>query len=126
MASAWLIRRFIDPDAEFLFADRIPPGEDLVPFDMYGVELGHQGERCTFETLLETFGLGEAPLKRLGRIVHDLDLRSESVTDSETSTVGRLVDGLRESITEDLLLLEGGFVVFEALYHSFRSDSSPD
>lgn len=122
MASAWLIRRFVDPDAEFLFADRISPGQDLVPFDMFGVELGHHGERCTFETLLRTFALAEPPLERIGRIVHDLDLRSESV-DSETMTVSRLVDGLRQAFADDSTLLERGMDVFEALYRSFRSES---
>lgn len=122
MASAWLIRRFVDPEAQFELAERIPADEDLVPFDMFGVRFGHHGESCTFETLLSSFGLDEAPLQRMAAIVHALDLHSEP-TEPETSTIGRLVDGLRRTTPEDDLLLERGTVLFEALYHSFRSES---
>ena len=124
MASSWLIRRFVDPEAEFTFAERIPLDEDLVPFDMFGVDFGHHGEQCTFETLLQTFELAEPALQRIGRIVHDLDLRSEAVGDSETATVGRLVDGLRDVFADDSELLERGMDMFEALYRSFRSEPS--
>ena len=124
MASAWLIRQWIDPGAEFVFAERIPPGEELVPFDMFGVEFGHHGQRCTFETLLSAFDLEQPPLGRIARIVHDLDLRSDSRVDAETATVGRLVRGLREAIADDAKLLEHGIVVFDALYRSFRRESS--
>jgi hypothetical protein len=122
MASAWLIRRFIDPAAEFRFAERIPPGEAVVPFDMYGVELGHQGERCTFETLVDRFGLADPALRRIGRIVHRLDLRGEAPPDGETATVGRLVEGLREAVADDHELLTHGMAVFEALYRSFQGE----
>lgn len=125
MASAWLIVRFVDADAEFLFADSIPGGEDVVPFDMFGVEFGHHGDRCTFETLLALFGLDDPALARIARIVHDLDLRSESTTDTETTTIGRLIYGLREAVAEDETLLDRGIVVFEALYRSFRSEAAP-
>ena len=120
IASAWLIRRFIDPAADFRFAERIPPDEDVVPFDMFGVELGHQGDRCTFETLLATFGLGDPALDRLGRIVHDLDLRIESVDDLEAATVGRIVEGLRSTTADDRRLLEHGIALFDALYRSMQ------
>lgn len=124
MASAWLIRRFVDPAAKFRFAERISPDEDLVPFDMFGVDFGHHGEQCTFETLMQTFELAEPALQRIARIVHDLDLRSDAVGDPETATVGRLVDGLRDVFTDDPELLERGMDLFEALYRSFRSDPS--
>lgn len=124
MASAWLIRRFVDPEAEFLFGEEIPTDELLVPFDMFGVEFGHHGNLCTFETLLAAFELEGAPLATIARIVHDLDLRSESPTDSETSTIGRLISGLRAAISDDDELLDRGMLLFEALYQSFRSESS--
>jgi hypothetical protein len=123
MASAWLIRRFIDPRATFLFGDRIPRAGDVVPFDMFGVELGHHGDRCTFETLMTAFSLDEPALARLARIIHDLDLRSESSADSEAATVGRLVAGLRQAVPEDDRLLEHGMAAFEALYRSFRDEA---
>ncbi len=121
MASAWLIRRFIDPEAEFRFADRIPPDQEVIPFDMFGVELGHQGERCTFETILLRFGLAEPALQELARMVHDLDLRADLGGAQDTVTVGRIVDGLRQAIADDRDLLAHGMAVFEALYRSFAS-----
>lgn len=123
MASAWLIRRFIDSSARFTFAQEVPSDGGLVAFDMFGVEFGHHGERCTFETLLQSFGLQGAALQRIGRIVHDLDLRSESPTDAETATIKRLVGGLRASIPDDSHLLDQGIVLFEALYRSFESEA---
>src|SRR5215510_8403002 len=75
VASAWLIKRFIDTEAEFVFA---PPAEfpqDAIPFDAPGVELSHQGEDCTFETLLKRARLRERRLARLAEVVHEADLR---------------------------------------------------
>src|SRR5262249_16924508 len=75
IASAWLIKRFIDPDATFIFA---PPAEfpsDAVPFDTPGVELTHHGEDCTFETLVKRARLRDRRLSRLAELVHEADLR---------------------------------------------------
>lgn len=126
MASAWLIRRFIDPRAEFEFADRIPTDGEPVPFDMFGVEFGHHGERCTFETLVASFGLSEPAIDRIARLVHDLDLRREPSLDADTATVGRLVEGLREATQEDHRLLDRGMELFEALYLAYRRESPSD
>jgi hypothetical protein len=125
MASAWLVRRFIDPAARFTFAERIPRGEDVVPFDMFGVELGHRGDHCTFETLLASFGLAEPALARIAAIVHDLDLATQGEGDAETATIGRLVAGLRSALADDAELLGHGMMLFEALYQSFRSEALP-
>jgi len=122
MASAWLIRRFIDRRARFEFAERLPADEAVIPFDMFGVEFGHHGNRCTFETLLARFGLEEPALGRIGRIVRALDLKGEPGLDAEAATMGRLVEGLREAIEPDGELLERGMLVFEALYRSFRGE----
>ena len=66
MASAWLIRRFIDPHARFAFAaDRQTVPRDGVPFDMFGVDFSHQGGGCTFETLCAVFGIGEPATSRI-------------------------------------------------------------
>src|SRR5688572_7192617 len=76
MASAWLIRRFIDRQARFGFAaDRESVPDHGVPFDMFGVEFTHQGEGCTFETLCSVFGIDGPALSRIAAIVHDLDLK---------------------------------------------------
>ena len=119
MASAWLIRRFIDPRAEFRFAERPDPASDSVPFDMFGVEFSHQGDHCTFETLAQRFGLSSPAVEWLGQIVHDLDLKDERYAVPEAAAVGRLVDGLRQIYQDDQALLERGMTMFEALYRSF-------
>ncbi len=126
MASAWLIRRFIDPQAEFRFADRIPQDEEVVPFDMFGVELGHRGEQVTFETLRSDFALSDPALPRLARIVHELDLKAESYTDTEAPMVERLVEGLRASFDRDDELLDHGIALFEALHASLSSRGVSD
>ncbi len=119
--SAWLIRRFIDPAARFLFGDRPPASSKAVPFDMYGVEFSHHGDRCTFEVLSERFGITDQAVAQLGRLVHDLDLKESRYNLPETATVGRLIDGMRQVFPRDEELLEHGIVVFEALYRSSAS-----
>ena len=80
MASAWLIRRFIDPDARFGFAgDRAVVPDRAVPFDMFGADFSHQGDGCTFETLSSVFGIREPAVSRIAAIVHDLDLKDDTL-----------------------------------------------
>jgi hypothetical protein len=122
MASSWLIRRFIDPQARFAFADdrkRVPAGAIL--FDMFGVELSHHGDRCTFETLCSTFGLETPTLTRLAEVVHDLDLKDGRYGAPETPALGALVDGLQRAHRDDDDLLARGMAMFEALYLSFEA-----
>lgn len=124
MASAWLIRRFIDPKARFSFAEK-PPGGSAVPFDMYAVEFSHTDRGCTFETLVARFGLAAPAVDRIGHIVHDLDLRESRFNEPETPALAHLVEGLRAMHSEDGELLERGIVMFEALYRSFRGSDTP-
>ena len=119
LASAWLIRRFIDPAATFVF-DGQPRASD-VPFDMRDVEFGHQGDWCTFETLAHRFGLDDPAVVRLGRIVHDLDFHDGRFRLPETTAVGHVVDRLRQLPVDDEALLEQGVAVFEALARSFAA-----
>jgi hypothetical protein len=119
MASAWLIKRFIDPEARFGFVEEPPDSGNAVPFDMFGVEFTHRGEWCTFETLVHTFAVGDGALGRLAAIVHDLDLKDARFGAPETGAVGALVDGLRELYADDHVLLEQGMTMFEALYRAF-------
>lgn len=126
MASAWLIRRFIDPAASFAFvtdAKSAPP--DAVPFDMYGVGFGHEGDRCTFETLLARFAIGDAAAARLAEVVHDLDLKDGKFAPPEAVTVGAAIDGLQLSCADDHQLLDQGIILFEALYRSFSQQTRP-
>lgn len=123
--SAWLIRRFIDPAARFVFGDRPGASSKAVPFDMYDVEFSHHGDRCTFEVLSERFGIADPAVAQLGRLVHDLDLKETRYNVPEAATVGRLIDGLRQAFPRDEELLEHGIVVFEALYRAFASALAP-
>jgi hypothetical protein len=121
-ASAWLIRRFIDAGAAFVFAsspDRYP---HAVPFDMYQPGgFKHEGDLCTIEVLQDRFGIHDVSVRRIAEIVHDIDLKEERYKSPHAPTVAHLVDGLRASIPEDAKLLEQGIVMFEALYQSFQN-----
>lgn len=121
MASAWLIRRFIDPQARFGFAaDREAAPDRGVPFDMFGVEFTHQGDGCTFETLCAVFGIERPALGRIAAIVHDLDLKDGKFDAPECSTVGAMIEGLQLGNKDDMALLEQGITLFESLYRSFE------
>jgi hypothetical protein len=120
MASAWLIRRFIDPTATFAFTDH-PEQADLT-FDMYRGEFSHHGDSCTFEVFADRFGLHHPAVSKVGDIVHDLDMKDAKYGPPEAAAIGRIVDGLRALHTDDATLLEQGIGVFDALAQSFESD----
>ena len=119
IASAWLIRRFIDPHAVFAFVDK--PATSDVPFDMYAGGFGHRGGLCTFEVLCEEFGIAAVPVTKIARIVHDLDLKENKYAAPEAAVIGRMVDGLRALHADDAALLEQGIGLFAALAHSFEA-----
>jgi len=132
MSSAWLIRRFIDPDARFAFAaDREAVPADGVPFDMFGVEFGHQAQpgqgasSCTFETLCAVFRLQEPALRRLAGIVHDLDLKDGHFGAPECPTVAAMIEGLQLANDDDDALLAQGMTLFDSLYRSFARAARP-
>jgi len=116
IASAWLIKRFIDPDAKFLFA---PPAEfpkDAIPFDAPGVDLSHQGEDCTFETLLKRARLRDRRLVRLAEVVHEADLRDGKYSHEEARGIDVAVRALLAASTDDQQVLTQGMALFEGLY----------
>jgi hypothetical protein len=121
LASAWLIRRFIDRQPRFGFAaDRELVPDHGVPFDMFGVEFTHQGEGCTFETLCAVFGIDGPALSRIAAIVHDLDLKDGRFGAPECSTVGAMIEGLQLAYQNDDALLEQGMTLFDSLHRSFE------
>jgi hypothetical protein len=125
LASAWLIRRFIDRQARFHFGAPDAPREaDVVTFDMFGGDFTHEGDRCTFEVLCVRFGLADGRLREIGEIVHDLDLKDARFGRVEAPIVGALVEGLRQLYEQDGELIERGVVLFEALYRG-RDASTP-
>ena len=118
-ASAWLIRRFIDPKGRFAFApeDRVPAG--AVPFDMFHEEgFGHRGDDCTFETLEKQFRVRDARVSVIGQIIHDADLLDERFGRKEGYGVDEILKGwARQGIPDDKLL-ERGMELVEGLYRA--------
>ena len=124
MASAWLIKRFVDPQPRFAFvADRESVPHTAVPFDMFGVEFSHQGEECTFETLCDTFAIQKPAVARIAAIVHDLDLKDGRFSAQEAPTIGAVIEGMRLSVSDDDALLERGMALFESLYRAFEQSA---
>jgi hypothetical protein len=126
MSSAWLIRKFIDPKARFTFRGSPPSRTSReLPFDMFGVEFGHDGDRCTFEVLVSRFGIDDRAVTRIGEIVHDVDLKDNRYGHSESAVVHGLVEGLRRAHTDDQALLEHGMTMFGGLFESFKAIPQP-
>lgn len=122
LASAWLIRRFIDPQARFRFvaAKGYRPDPAELRFDMYDGEYTHDGDRCTFETLLARFGLADRALAAIGEIVHDIDCKDEKFGRAEATGVERLLAGIARKHATDATRLRHGAAVFDNLYRSSR------
>lgn len=116
LASAWLIKRFLDPAAEFVFA---PPDEvpaDAIAFDMAGVEFGHHGDHCTFETLLHRAGLRDRRLAIIAEIVHEADLRDGKFQREEARGLDLVLRGLLAAVKDDHDALAQGLTLFDGLY----------
>jgi hypothetical protein len=123
MASAWLIRRFIDRDARFKYVPakghRPQPGE--VRFDMFEAELTHEGDACTFEVLLARFGLGKDPaLAQIAELVHELDVRDGKFERDDLAGFGNLVAGIALAHRDDEERLERATAMLDDLYTYFR------
>ena len=122
IASAWLIRRFIDPEARFKFVPargyRAKAGE--LRFDMYEAEYTHVGEDCTFQTLVRRFGLRDRALRTIGEIVHDIDCKDDRFNHPETAGVAGLIRGIAQAHETDRARIERGAAVLDDLYEFFR------
>jgi hypothetical protein len=122
MASAWFIRRFIDPDAEFKFvpAKGYTPLANELRFDMFEAEFTHEGDRCSMEVLFARTGIRDPALVRIGEIVHDIDLKDSKFERDETSGIARLIDGIAMSHKDDEARLARASAMFDDLYENFR------
>jgi hypothetical protein len=122
IASAWLIRRFIDPDARFKFVPsrgyKPRPGE--LRFDMFEAEYTHVGEECTFQTLLRRFGLRDRALRAIGEVVHDIDCKNDQFNRPETAGIASLIRGIAAAHTDDRKRFERGAAVLDDFYEFFR------
>ena len=122
IASAWLIRRFIDPEARFKFVSGkgYRPQEGELRFDMFEAEFTHEGDKCTFEVLLERAGLKDSALRAIAEIIHDIDLKDDKFGRTEVAGIRTLLDGIRASTSDDARRIERGSEVFNDLYEFFR------
>jgi hypothetical protein len=117
LASAWLIKQFIDKSPRFYFVAEGESLENAIPFDMFGAEFTHQGEDCTFETMLKRFGLTEVRgLRELAEIVHDIDLKDDKFQRLEAAGLNAIINGLSESLRDDRKLLQQASAIFDGLY----------
>jgi hypothetical protein len=123
LACAWLIRRFIDADARFLWlADPAKAPKRAIGFDFDGAAFTHVGARVSFETLLAAFGLETPALKRLGTLVHGLD--AGGVMPPEAAGIERVLAGMRDAIADDDALMLAAAGVFEGLYQTFEKEAA--
>jgi hypothetical protein len=116
LASAWFIRRFVDPEARFVFAAPEARPAEAIAFDMVGAELGHQGDRCTFETLLALSGRRDPALAALAEIVHEADLRDGKYAREEARGLDLAIRGLLAAMPDDAAVLATGLTLFEGLH----------
>jgi hypothetical protein len=117
LATAWLIRRFIDKRPRFLFVEEGARVEGGVHFDMADAEFTHRGEDCTFETVVKEFGLaGDPALGDIAEIVHDIDLKDGKFNRLEAAGINLAVRGLAAVVTDDRKLVRQAAMVFDGLY----------
>ena len=126
IASAWLIRRFIDEAARFKFVagTGYVPQQGELRFDMFEGEFTHQGDRCTFEVLIAHAKLDDPALTAIGEIIHDIDLKDGKYGREEVAGVRSLIAGIAASSPDDRQRLERGAVLLDDLYSSFAGKGS--
>jgi hypothetical protein len=119
VSSAWLIMRFIDSKAIFLFGSDPAAHPVAVPFDTYqSIGFGHEGDHCTFETICARFGVADKKVRFIGQAIHDADLEDEKFGRSEGITINRILMGWANQGIPDDELLRRGMDLIEGLYHS--------
>jgi hypothetical protein len=125
MACAWLVRRFIDTEAEFLFisaGQEVP--DDAEPFDIPGVRLSHHRGHCSFHTMVREFSLKDPILGRIARIVDEADTIQEVTLEPTAPGLDFICRGIRRISSNDEEALQQGNRIFEALYSQLNSDPS--
>jgi hypothetical protein len=122
VACPWLIRKFVDPEAQFLF---VPPEQVMevserdaaIPFDVTGVELGHHAGRCSFESIIDKYEIKDPAIKLLSRIVHGADVSIDLYGEPEAPGLKAIAEGFRHvGLKDDHEVLEKQFIVYDALY----------
>jgi hypothetical protein len=122
IASAWFVRRFLDPKARLRFidpgADEVRPDE--IRFDMVAGDFTHEADRCTFETLVLRTGMKDPALERVAQIVHEIDIKDGKYSCPETKGVQQMLGGMLMATPDDESRLDRGFAMFDDLYQSFH------
>jgi hypothetical protein len=121
VACPWLIRRFVDSEAQFLFVpksqvNKVAAETGAIAFDAPDVELGHRGGKCSFETIIDTYELRDPWLLRLAKIVHAADISADLRTDEIAPGLEAIASGFSLILPDDRANLERQFVVYDALY----------
>src|SRR5712671_1281505 len=121
IASAWLIRRFIDSDARFKFVSGkgYRPAEGELRFDMFQAEFTHEGDKCTFEVLLDRIARKDPALRAIAEIIHDVDLKDNKFGRDEAVGIRTLIDGIALTTADDVERIARGTEVFNNLYEVF-------
>ncbi len=122
LASGWLIKRFIDARPRFSFVAEGESTENALTFDMVGADFTHQGEDCTFETLIKSFDLeNDSALQQIAEIVHDIDLKDHKFNRLEAIGVNAVIRGIAEVFSDDHERLKQTFPIFDGLYQLLKS-----
>jgi len=122
VACPWLIKKFIDPQAEFLFVARekvleVAEKEGAIPFDVGGVELGHHDGKCSFEALVARYRIDDPAIHLLAKIVHGADVEHDLFGCPEAPGLEAIAEGFRHlGLKDDHEILEKEFIVYDALY----------
>ncbi len=118
--SAWLIRKFIDPKAKFVFGSEPSIHPKALPFDMADVEFSHHGDDCTFETLVKRFGIRDSAVQKIAEMVHDADLEDGKFQRPECIGINAVLSGWARTKMSDAELLAKGIDCFEGLYRQLE------
>jgi hypothetical protein len=116
VGSAWLIRKFIDPKAKFIFGVKRPPSQRMITFDMLEGDFSHDGDDCTFETLIRRFEIKDKAARKIAEMIHDADLDDDKFQRSECFGIDRVLKGWAKQGLPDKEILRRGFECFDALY----------
>jgi hypothetical protein len=116
VGSAWLIRKFVDPKARFVFESKRTPNRRLLTFDMLGGDFSHEGDDCTFETLVRRFGIQDRAVRKIAEMVHDADLDDDKFQRNECIGIDRVLKGWAREGLPDEEILRRGCQCFDALY----------
>ncbi len=123
MASAWLIRRFIDPEAHFIFASTVDESiKDIITYDMDRATFTHTGDLCTFEVLMHAFSIEDNRVHHIAKIIHNLDLNDEKYMTPEAEGIKLILSAIRNNEHDDIGILKKSDEIFDYLYQTLKDD----